>query len=108
MKNIEIYNSGELELKVSVEDDTIWLTQKELVELFEVTKQNISLHINNILNEEELQKNSTVKFFLTIQKEGNREARRNLEHYNLDMIISLGYRVNSKKATRYIKGLSQC
>ncbi|KIM09448.1 MAG: hypothetical protein KU28_02240 [Sulfurovum sp. PC08-66] len=106
MKNIEIYNSGELELKVSVEDDTIWLTQKELVELFEVTKQNISLRINNILNEEELQKNSTVKFLLTIQKEGNREVRRNLEHYNLDMIISLDYRVNSKKATRYIKGLS--
>lgn len=101
MKNIEIYNSGELELKVSVKDDTIWLTRKELVELFEVTKQNISLHINNILNEEELQKNSTVKFFLTIQKEGNREVRRNLEHYNLDMIISLDYRVNSKKATRF-------
>ncbi len=101
MKNIEIYNSGELELKVSVEDDTIWLTQKQLVELFEVTKQNISLHINNILNEEELEKNSTVKFFLTVQKEGNREVRRNLEHYNLDMIISLGYRVNSKKATQF-------
>ena len=101
MKNIVTYNEGELELKVSVEEETIWLTQKQLVELFEVTKQNISLHINNIFKEEELEKNSTVKFFLTVQKEGTREVKRNLEHYNLDMIISLGYRVNSKKATKF-------
>lgn len=101
MSDIVVYNDGELELKVSVNEDTIWLTQKQLVELFEVTKQNISLHINNIFKEDELNKNSTVKFFLTVQQEGNRKVERNLEHYNLDMIISLGYRVNSKKATKF-------
>jgi hypothetical protein len=101
MENIIVYNNGELELKVSVEDETLWLTQKQLVKLFEVTKQNVSLHINKIFKEGELDKDSTVKFFLTVQKEGNREVTRNLEHYNLDMIISLGYRVNSKKATKF-------
>jgi prophage antirepressor-like protein len=101
MSDIVVYNDGELELKVSVNEETIWLTQKQLVELFEVTKQNISLHINNIFKEDELNKNSTVKFFLTVQQEGKRKVERNLEHYNLDMIISLGYRVNSKKATKF-------
>ena len=96
-----IYNDGELELNISVDGDTIWLTQKQIAELFEVTKQNISLHINRIFTEEELSKNATVKFFLTVQKEGNRTVERNLEHYNLDMIISVGYRVNSKKATTF-------
>ncbi|MDY0328346.1 MAG: RhuM family protein [Arcobacteraceae bacterium] len=101
MSDVVVYNDGELELKVSVNEETIWLTQKQLVELFEVTKQNISLHINNIFKEDELNKNSTVKFFLTVQQEGKRKVERNLEHYNLDMIISLGYRVNSKKATKF-------
>ncbi|MDT8338083.1 MAG: RhuM family protein, partial [Sulfurimonas sp.] len=96
-----IYNDGELELNVSVTEDTLWLTQKQIAELFEVTKQNISLHINRIFKDEELNKNSTVKFFLTVQKEGNRTVERNLEHYNLDMIISVGYRVNSITATKF-------
>jgi len=101
MSNVVVYNSGEIELKVSVDDDTIWLTQKQLAELFEVTKQNISLHIIAIYKEKELEKNPTVKKYLTVQKEGNREVTRNVEHYNLDMIISVGYRVNSTKATRF-------
>jgi len=87
MSDIVVYNTGELELKVSVESDTIWLTQKQLAELFGVTKQNISLHINRIFKDNELVKESTVKYFLTVQKEGSREVERNLEHYNLDMII---------------------
>lgn len=99
--NIVIYSEGELELNVSVTEDTLWLTQKQIGELFEVTKQNISLHINRILKEKELDENSTVKFFLTVQKEGNRTVERNLEHYNLDMIISIGYRVNSITATKF-------
>lgn len=90
-----------LSLKVSVNEETIWLTQKQLAELFKVSKQNVSLHINNIFNEEELHKKSTVKFFLIVQKEGNREVERNIEHYNLDMIISIGYRVNSFTATKF-------
>lgn len=101
ISNIVVYNDGELELKVSVNEETIWLTQKQLAELFKVSKQNVSLHINNIFNEEELHKKSTVKFFLIVQKEGNREVERNIEHYNLDMIISIGYRVNSFTATKF-------
>lgn len=96
-----IYTDGEIELNVSVGDDTIWLTQNQIAELFEVTKQNTSLHINNILKEEELSKISTVKDYLTVQQEGRRTVTRNLEHYNLDMIISVGYRINSKKATKF-------
>lgn len=101
MSDIVVYNDGELELKISVNDENIWLTQKQLAELFDVTKQNISLHINNIFKEKELDKNSTVKFFLIVQKEGNREIQRDVEHYNLDMIISIGYRVNSITATKF-------
>ena len=64
ISNVVVYNDGELELKVSVNEETIWLTQKQLTELFKVSKQNISLHINNIFNEEEVHKKSTVNFFL--------------------------------------------
>lgn len=101
MSDIVVYNDGELELKISVNEENIWLTQKQLAELFDVTKQNISLHINNIFKEKELDKNSTVKFFLIVQKEGSREIQRDVEHYNLDMIISIGYRVNSITATKF-------
>jgi len=100
-KNIIVYEDGEIELKVSVNQDTIWLTQKQIAELFEVTKQNISLHTIEIFKSKELDKNSTVKKYLTVQKEGNREVTRKLEHYNLDVIISVGYRINSYKATKF-------
>ena len=99
--NTIIYNNGEIELKVSLDNDTIWLTQKNISELFEVTIPNVSMHIKAIYKEKELTKESTVKKYLTVQKEGNREVNRNLDHYNLDMIISVGYRVNSLKATRF-------
>ncbi|MCT7462193.1 virulence RhuM family protein [Aliarcobacter cryaerophilus] len=101
LSNLVVYNDGELELKVSVNSETIWLTQKQIAEVFGGTKQNISLHINNIYKEKELDKISTVKYYLTVQKEGNREVTRNIEHYNLDMILSLGYRINSIKATKF-------
>lgn len=86
MSDVVVYNDGELELKISVNEETVWLTQKQLAELFNVTKQNISLHINNIFKEKELDKNSTVKYFLIVQKEGDREIQRNVEHYNLEKI----------------------
>ena len=101
LSNLVVYNDGELELKVSVDSETIWLTQKQIAEVFGGTKQNISLHINNIYKEKELDKILTVKYYLTVQKEGNREVTRNIEHYNLDMILSLGYRINSIKATKF-------
>ena len=68
MSDVVVYNNGELELKISVNEETLWLTQKQLAKLFDVTKQNISLHVNNIFKEKELDKNSTVKFFLIVQK----------------------------------------
>ena len=93
-----IYSDGELELSVSVTEDTLWLTQKQIAELFGVTKQNISLHINRIFKDEELDENSVVKFFLTTAQDGKSY---NTKHYNLDMIISIGYRVNSITATKF-------
>lgn len=95
------YNDGEIEVSISINEDTIWLTQKQIAELFDVTKQNISLHVIEIFKSQELKKSSTVKKYLIVQKEGNREVSRELEHYNLDVIISIGYRVNSIKATKF-------
>jgi hypothetical protein len=91
-----------IELEVLVEDETVWLSQSQMTVLFETTKQNISLHIRNIIKEGELQQNSTVKGFLTVQKEGNREAQRNVSYYNLDMIISVGYRVKSQRGVDFV------
>ncbi len=98
---IVIYTSedGSVSLDTKLENETIWLTQDMMTKLFETTKQNISLHINNIYKDVELDKTSTVKDFLTVRKEGNRTVSRNIEYYNLDMIIAVGYRVNSKRAT---------
>lgn len=102
---IIIYTSedGSISLDTKLENDTIWLTQDMMAQLFDTTKQNISLHIINIFKDEELDEISTVKKFLTVRKEGNRNVSRNLEYYNLDMIIAVGYRVNSKVATKFRK-----
>ena len=97
MNEVINYNDGEIEVSISIKADTIWLTQKQIAELFGVTKQNISLHTIDIYKSKELEKSSTVKKYLTVQKEVSRE----LEHYNLDVIISVGYRVNSIKATKF-------
>ncbi len=82
---IIIYKSDEFtsSIEVKLEDDTVWLSQAQMVELFEATKQNISLHINNIFREGELDKDSTVKDYLTVQKEGNRKVKRKVSFYNL-------------------------
>ena len=101
LSNLVVYNDGELELKVSVDSETIWLTQLQMSQLFDTSTDNVGLHLKNIYLEKELDKISTVKYYLTVQKEGNREVTRNIEHYNLDMILSLGYRINSIKATKF-------
>jgi len=101
MADLVIYNDGELELDVSIEADTIWLTQKQIAELFEVTIPNINMHIKAIYKEEELFENRTIQKYLIVQQEGKREVKREVEHYNLDVIISVGYRVNSFKATKF-------
>jgi len=88
-------------LKVRVEGDTVWLTQAQMVELFNSSKQNISLHINNIFKEGELKPESTVKEYLTVQTEGKRQIKRKVAVYNLDVIISVGYRVKSQRGTQF-------
>ncbi|GHV72591.1 toxin Fic [Bacteroidia bacterium] len=95
-----IYETDNKIAKVSVrlEEETVWLTQKQLAELFDTTKQNIGQHVKNILEDGELYQNSVVKFFFTTAADGKNY---NTEHYNLDMIISLGYRINSKVATKF-------
>ena len=100
---VVIYKSqqGDTVLDVKLEEDTVWLSQIQLANLFKTTKQNVSLHINNIYKEKELARNSTVKKYLTVQKEGKREVERNIEHFNLDVIISVGYRVKSKRGTQF-------
>ena len=90
-----------ISISVHLEDDTVWLTQEMIAQLFETTKQNVSLHILNIFEEKELDEKATVKDFLTVQQEGNRKVKRKLTYYNLDMIISVGYRVKSKTATQF-------
>jgi hypothetical protein len=87
--------------EVRVEDETVWLTQAQMVELFSSSKQNISLHINNIYQEGELPPDSTVKEYLTVQTEGKRQIKRKVAIYSLDVIISVGYRVKSPRGTQF-------
>lgn len=100
---IAIYQSEILssQIEVLIEDDTVWLTQLQMVELFQSTKQNVSLHINNIFKEGELDEYSTVKEYLTVQEEGFRKVKRKIKRYNLDVIISVGYRVKSQRGTQF-------
>ena len=92
---------GQIKIDVRLEEETVWLTQQQMADLFQTTKQNISLHIQNIYEEGELVPEATVKKYLTVRSEGQRDVKRLLDHYNLDMIISVGYRVKSHVATRF-------
>lgn len=99
---IILYQPDEtVKLEVRMEDETVWLTQAQMVELFCSTKQNISLHINNIFKEGELAEKATVKEYLTVRTEGNRNVKRKITCYNLDVIISVGYRVKSVRGTQF-------
>ena len=101
--NIEIYKTkdNKIELKVDIKEKTLWLSLNQIATLFERDKSVISRHINNIFDTNELEKDSTVAFFATVQKEGNRKITRNIEYFNLDIVISVGYRVNSKRGTEF-------
>lgn len=101
--NIIIYQDEDGVTKVSVKfvDEDIWLTKYQIADIYKTTRQNIEQHIKNIYSDNELQENSTCKNFLQVQNEGNRQVKRNIDHYNLDMIIALGYRVQSQVATRF-------
>jgi hypothetical protein len=92
---------GRNRIEVRLEDNTVWLSQSLMAELFQTTKQNISLHIQNIYSEGELVREGTVKEYLTVQQEGARRVSRSLEYYNLDVIISVGYRVKSHRGTQF-------
>ena len=106
---IIIYQTEDHRTKIDVrlESGTVWLSQKHMAELFQVSKQNINHHIYSIYEEGELQQEATVKKYLTVQTEGTRNVSRDIEHYNLDMIISVGYRVKSHIATRFRQWATQ-
>ncbi|MCI7680827.1 MAG: virulence RhuM family protein, partial [Fusobacterium necrophorum] len=98
MKNdIIIYNTedGRAKINLKYEDGTVWLNQNEIAELFQTSKQNISKHIKSIFQDNELEESPTVNYKLTVQKEGNRDIRRQVAYYSLDMILAIGYRVRS-------------
>lgn len=103
MRDIVIYRAknGQIELNVNLSDENVWLSLKQMTALFGRDKSVISRHLNNIFKSDELDKASTVAFFATVQKEGHREVSRQVEYYNLDAIISVGYRVNSKEGVRF-------
>ncbi len=100
---IVIYQTadGQTQIDVKMQEETVWLTQETMAKLFDTTVPNINMHIKNIYEDEELDKNRTIKDFLTVRKEGKRSVSRNLTYYNLDMIIAVGYRVKSKTATQF-------
>ena len=100
---IIIYRSadGLTKIDVRMEHETLWLTQAQMAEIFQTTKQNISLHINNAFGEGELEPQATVKEYLTVQNEGARKVTRNIRYYNLDIVISVGYRVKSPLGTQF-------
>jgi hypothetical protein len=100
---IVLYQTEDKQTRIQVrfEGETAWLTQAQMVELFQTTKQNVSLHIQNIFTEGELRREATVKESLTVQQEGSRQVSRHVEHYNLDVIISVGYRVKSLRGTQF-------
>ena len=93
MSSIVVYNNGELELKVSVNDETIWLNRNQLAELFERDVKTIGKHINNVFQDGELDKISAVANFATVQNEGGREAKREIEHYNLEIKQKIFYKI---------------
>lgn len=107
--HIQIYTSkdGKVSLQVSLNNDTMWLTQSQIAMLFDTTPENILMHLKNIFIVGELDENPTTKDFLVVRQEGNRQVQRKLKHYNLDAIISVGYRVSSKRATQFRQWATQ-
>ncbi len=94
-------DNGAIQLHSDVNAETMWATQKQMAEVFDVNVRTINEHIKNIFKDEELPENPTIRNFRIVQKEGNKTVSRDISHYNLDMIISVGYRVNSKTATKF-------
>ena len=100
---IVVYETEGDETRVDVrfDRDTVWLSQRQMTDLFETSTDNVSLHLNNVLSSRELEREATTEDFSVVRTEGNRQVRRTLTHYNLDAIISVSYRVNSRRGVRF-------
>ncbi len=101
MSEIMIFEGDTQKVEVRLEGETLWLTQRQMGELFDTTPENVLMHLKNIFKDKELDEAATAKDFLVVRQEGKRQVKRRLKHYNLDAIISVGYRVNSTRATRF-------
>ncbi|HEH9636589.1 TPA: virulence RhuM family protein, partial [Pasteurella multocida] len=106
---IQLYTSkdGKIALQVSFEQETVWLTQAQMAELFTKDVRTINEHIGNVFSEGELERDPTIRKFRIVRQEGNRQVSREIEHYNLDMIISVGYRVKSKRGVQFRQWATQ-
>ena len=102
-----IFEADSGQVQVRLEGDTIWLSQAQMAELFGTSSDNISLHLKNIFSDQELQEQATTEDFSVVLQEGQRQVKRRLKHYNLDAIISVGYRINSARATRFRQWATQ-
>lgn len=99
---IEIFSSSAgIEVNIDVKNDSVWATQKQIAKIFNKDSDTIGLHLKNIFSEQELDENATTENLSVVQIEGNRKVKRNIKFYNLDAIISVGYRVNSKQGTQF-------
>lgn len=101
MSDIVIFEAESHQIEVRLEGESLWLTQKQMGELFATSPENVLIHLKNIFKDKELEEISTAKDYLVVRQEGSRRVQRKLKHYNLDAIISVGYRVNSSQATRF-------
>lgn len=101
MSELLIYRTDNQEVSARLEGETVWLTQRQMGELFTTTPENDLMHLKNIFSDKELDETATIKDFLAVQTEGNRQVKRTLKHYNLDGIIPFGYRVNSKRGVHF-------
>ncbi len=102
-QQVQLFTSadGQSQLQVALEHDTVWLSQAQMGELFDTTPENVLMHLKNIFRDEELAEQATTKDFLVVRQEGARQVRRRIKHYSLDAIISVGYRVSSRRATQF-------
>lgn len=107
-QDIVIYKTeGGIEVQIKFGEETVWATQRQIAELFDTTPQNITLHLKKVYSEKELNRNSTCKEYLQVQKEGKRNIKRKQLFYNLDAILSVGYRINSKRGTQFRQWATQ-
>lgn len=101
LSELLIYAANEKNVSVRLAGETVWLTQRQMGELFGTTPENVLMHLKNVYADGELDEVATTKDFLAVQTEGRRQVQRNLKHYNLDAVISVGYRVNSKRSVQF-------